>query len=111
MKIKIFHFTVRKEYEGKQHIDQEKLILAIVTNLSVGQICQRSNKIYVSISKEEKESDATAFWHSSLWGPTPSGVLAIASSFIWVCIDCTMAQNGKVVIHTRPSSIWQTGGH
>lgn len=90
MKIKILHFTVRKECEGKQHIDQEKLIVTIVTNLSVGQICQRSNKIYVSISKEEEESDATTFWHSSLWGPTPSGALAIASSFIWVCIDCTM---------------------
>lgn len=87
------------------------LIVTIVPRLSAGQICQHSNKIYVSISKKEKESDATIFWCSSLWGPTPPGALAIASSFIWVCIDCTMAQNGKVVIHTRPSSIWQTGGH
>jgi len=73
------------------------LTVAIVTRLSVGQICQSSNKIYVNVSKEEQESVATTFWCSNLWGSTPSGPLAIASSFIWVCIDCTMAQNGKVV--------------
>lgn len=37
------------------------LIVTIVPRLSVGQICQRSNKIYVSISKKEQESDATIF--------------------------------------------------
>lgn len=61
MKTSIFHFPIKKELKCKHHVDQEMLIVTTVTSLSVGQICQRSNKIYLSISKEDQESDAATF--------------------------------------------------